>query len=261
MKQTVYHLVERGAHGSKRNLLFDYVIMVLIVLNMVSIVLDTVKSINEVWHHAFYTFELISVVIFSIEYGLRIYCAEFTYPSSSAWKSRLKFMTSTFGVIDLLAILPFYLPLILTVDVESLRLLMLMRFVRVFKINRYNHSSTLILSVIREKKGQLATTVFVTFMLMIIASVLMFYVEGKVQPEAFPNIIATFWWAISTLTTVGYGDVVPLTSVGKLISGLLAFLGLGVVALPTGIISSGFLEKSHKKHEQNYCPHCGEKIH
>jgi voltage-gated potassium channel len=260
MKQRVFRLVDRGEHGSKLNLLFDYTILTLIILNMISIVLDTVDSINQEWHQVFYAFELFSVAIFTIEYALRLYSAEFIYPARSKWISKYKFMTSTFGIIDLLAIVPFYLPLVVSMDVESLRLLLLLRFVRVFKINRYNKSTKLVFSVIKEKKGQLATTVFITMMLLITSSVLMFHVEGKVQPEAFPNIVATFWWAISTLTTVGYGDVVPLTSIGKLISGLLAFLGLGVIALPTGIISSGFLEKSRRGKKERFCPHCGEKL-
>lgn len=259
MKQRIYHLVSRGAHGSRLNLMFDYVILTLIVLNMISIVLDTVQEIRIEWHHVLYTFELVSVAIFTVEYAMRLYVSDLTHTAKTRLGSLLKFSCSTYGLIDFMAILPFYLPLFVTVDVESLRLLLLMRFVRIFKINRYTGSTKLILSVIREKKGQLATTVFIAMMLIIIASVLMYHVEGSIQPKAFPNVVASFWWAVSTLTTVGYGDVVPITSVGKLLSGMLAFLGVGVVALPTGIISSGFLEKS-KRSGAAYCPHCGEKL-
>lgn len=234
--------------------------MALIILNMVAVVIDTVQSIRVQWHHELYIFELISVVIFTLEYLMRLYVSDLTHPAKTRAGSVLRFMGSTYGIIDLCAILPFYIPLLFHIDAESLSLLLLLRFARIFKINRYNNSTNLILSVIKEKRSQLATTFFVAFILLVISSVLMYHVEGKVQPDNFPNIVAAFWWAISTLTTVGYGDVVPVTGLGKLISGLLAFLGLGIVALPTGIISSGFLEKSRDKSESRFCPHCGEEI-
>ncbi|MCB9239515.1 MAG: ion transporter [Flavobacteriales bacterium] len=260
MKKRVFQLVERGSHGSRINLLFDFAIMWLIILNMIAIVLDTVDWIYADWHYELYTFELVSVAIFTVEYVLRIYVSDLTHPAKTRLGSVLKFALSTYGIIDLLGILPFYIPLFFHTDAEALRLLLLMRFVRIFKINRYNQSSKIVMSVIRDKRGQLATTVFVAMMLVIMASVLMFFAEGEDQPEAFPNVVACFWWSICTLTTVGYGDVVPITSLGKLLSGLLAFVGLGIVALPTGIISSGFLEYNKKPKNGKYCPHCGERL-
>jgi voltage-gated potassium channel len=261
LKQKIFRLVEKGAHGSKVNLLFDYSIMTLIVLNVVALVLDTVPVIKESLGTFFRVFEVFSVAVFTIEYIMRIYVSDITYPSSNRFKSALKFTFSVFGLIDLLAILPFYLPFLIKIDLRFLRVLRLMRFMRVFKINRYNNSLTLIYSVIKEKKSELAITGFVALLILLIASFLMFDIEGNVQPDKFPNMLSCLWWAIATLTTVGYGDVYPVTGMGKFLSAVIAVLGIGLVALPTGIISAGFIDKIGKsKKEHKTCPHCGKEI-
>ncbi|MBO7598819.1 MAG: two pore domain potassium channel family protein, partial [Bacteroidales bacterium] len=153
-----------------------------------------------------------------------------------------------------------------------------LRFLRLFKITRYNNSMELIKSVMSEKRSELGVTCFVIIVVMIIASFLMFYAENKAQPEHFPNVLSCIWWSIVTLTTVGYGDVFPITGIGRFIGGVIAFLGIGLVALPTGIISAGFLEKlnqnnkdknsdkndnnncQHTSDHQKYCPYCGHKL-
>ncbi len=147
------------------------------------------------------------------------------------------------AIIDLMAILPFYLPFIIKIDLRSLRILRLVRLLRILKLNRYTKSMKVLGRVIKRKKEELIVTVFITGILMLLAASIMFYIENETQPEAFPNIIASFWWAIATLTTVGYGDIYPVTFLGKFLAGIIAFLGIGLVALPTGIISSGFIEE------------------
>jgi voltage-gated potassium channel len=261
LKHKIYHLVEKGSHGSKLNLLFDYSIMTLIVLNVVALILDTVPIIKESAGKLFWIFEVFSVTVFTIEYGMRIYVSDMMCPSSNRFKSALKFIFSILGLIDLLAILPFYLPFLIKIDLRFLRVLRLMRFIRVFKINRYNNSLTLIYSVIKEKKSELAITGFVALLILLIASFLMFDIEGSVQPDKFPNMLSCLWWAIATLTTVGYGDVYPVTGMGKFLSAIIAVLGIGLIALPTGIISAGFIDKIGKsKQEHKKCPHCGKEI-
>lgn len=167
-------------------------------------------------------------------------------------------------MIDLFAILPFYLPMLIKMDLRFLRALRLTRFLRILKVNRYNDSLNLIWTVIKEKKSELVVTGFVTFLILLLASFTMYYIEGEKQPDQFPNILATFWWAIATLTTVGYGDVYPITGLGKLISGLIAILGIGLVALPTGLISAGFMSKIENRKQNDSddekCPHCGKNI-
>jgi voltage-gated potassium channel len=261
IKQKAYHLVEKGSHGSRINILFDYFIMGLIILNVTAIILESVSTIKATTGNLFRDFEVVSVIIFSVEYLIRIYVSDLTHPSKSRLKSVLRFVFSAYGLIDLLAILPFYLPFLIKIDLRFLRLLRLMRFLRVLKLNRYNKSLKLIWEVMKEKRTEMAVTGFVTLLILLIASFLMYYIEGNAQPDKFSNILDCFWWAVATLTTVGYGDVYPITGFGKFISGLIAILGIGLVALPTGILSSGFIEKiGNKKNEVKKCPHCGEII-
>ncbi len=261
LKTKIYNLIDKGAQRSKVNHVFDYFIMGLILLNVFSIVLETLPDIEKPYHQFFKAFELFSIAVFSIEYFLRIYISDLTHPSPSRTKSVLKFMFSAYGIIDLAAILPFYLPFIIKMDLRFLRILRLMRFFRVLKLNRYNSSLNIIWEVMKEKKEELTITVTLTTLILIIASILMFYIEGDVQPDKFPNILACLWWAVATLTTVGYGDVYPVTSIGKVVSGFIALLGIGLVALPTGLISAGFMEKVNKKHQDHpKCPHCGKEL-
>lgn len=261
LKTKIYRIVEKGSHGSRFNLIFDYSIMSLIILNLIAIILDTVSSIHTTFQPVFRIFEIFSISVFSIEYLMRIYVADLTHPSTSKFRSILKFMFSVYGLIDLMAILPFYLPFLIKVDLRFLRILRLIRFVRIFKFNRYNNSLNLIWSVIKDKKTELTTTGFMAMLVIVIAAILMYYVEGEKQPQAFPNILASFWWAIATLTTIGYGDIVPITPLGKLLSGIIALLGVGLVALPTGLISAGLIEKINKRKQKAIkCPHCGKEI-
>lgn len=260
IKQKVFELVEKGAHGRKYNLLFDYTIMTLIVLSLISIILESLPDINSKYETLLYGFNTFSIIIFSIEYAMRVYVSSLSHPSKSSLRSASNFIFSTYGIIDLLAILPFFLPVLIKVDLRFLRALRLTRFLRILKLNRYNDSLNLIWSVIKEKKSELAVTGFLTFLILMIASFLMYHIEGEKQPEVFSNILESFWWAIATLTTVGYGDIYPITGLGKFISGLIAILGIGVVALPTGIIGAGFMNKIEQNKVDKKCPHCGHDL-
>ncbi|MCP5054548.1 MAG: ion transporter, partial [bacterium] len=192
-----------------------------------------------------------SVLIFTLEYAWRIWAAE----------KRSRFIFSFFGVIDLLAILPFYLPALIAVDLRFVRILRLARIFRIFKVARYAKSMRLVGQVLREKKEVLILTLFMTFLLLLVAASLMYEVEHKAQPDKFPDIFSSLWWAVATLTTVGYGDVYPVTAAGKLLSGVIAVLGIGLVALPTGIIGSGFIEiLNREKTGPVRCPKCGADI-
>ena len=255
---------------------FNYFIMTLILVNVVTMILETVKVIYEPYHTYFHAFELFVIAVFTCEYIMRILTADLAFPCGNRLKSILKYMFSFYGLIDLLAILPFYMPFT-KLDLRIVRTLRLLRFLRLFKITRYNNSMELIKSVMSEKRSELGVTCFVIIIVMIIASFLMFYAENAAQPDHFPNVLACIWWSIVTLTTVGYGDVFPVTGIGRFIGGVIAFLGIGLVALPTGIISAGFLEKLNEKHKEEnkesdtenhdehkchkqYCPYCGHKL-
>lgn len=262
VKRRTYEIIEKAQNDDKASKCFDIGILVLIVANTISIVLESFNSLSAQYFTYFRVFEMLSVVVFSGEYFLRIWTSDIGYPSSKGrMSSALKYIFSTMALIDLFAILPFYLPMIIPVDLRFLRMFRVSRLLRILKINRYTKALGLIVSVVRDKKDELVATVFVMLFMIMISSTMMYYFETEVQPDAFPNIVASFWWSIATLTTVGYGDIYPITAIGKLFAGIIAVLGIGLVALPTGIISSGFIS-AISKHDKNYekliCPHCGE---
>lgn len=260
MKQTIYRIVEKGSNGSLVNIFFDYFIICLIVLNVIAIATETISNLDPQLISGLRIFEIFSIAVFTIEFSMRVYVSDLTHPSNSRIKSAFKFIFSPFGLIDLFAILPFYIPFIIKIDLRFIRILRLVRFFRILKISRYNSTLKLIGSVIKDKKIELGMTLFVSFLILVIASFLMFHIEGSVQPDKFPNVFATLWWAIATLTTIGYGDVYPITGLGKALSSIIALLGIGLVALPTGIISAGFIEKMNKIKHPTRCPHCNKVI-
>jgi len=268
LKKKIFNLLEEGKSSrNKWNKVIDIFIISLIMLSIVEIILESFEEINLKYGTLFRIFEIFTVAIFSLEYILRIWIADLQYPDRNKISARFKFIFSTTGLIDLIAILPFYLPFFLKFDLRFIRMLRIVRLLIIFKLNRYTKAMKLIARVFKKKRIELGVTIFVTFLLMLLSSTIMYHLENEVQPDKFPNIIATFWWAIATLTTVGYGDVYPITGWGQFISGGIALLTIGLVALPTGIISAGFIEEMERKQEKsdkdlgcNCCPHCGEII-
>lgn len=264
IKNRVFEVVQVAKPGDWVSKVFDLSIILLIFINVCMVVLDTF-TLPASFKSIFSNVEVYSVIIFTIEYVLRVWTSDLLYPSLPSWKARLKFIFSAMALIDLLAILPFYLPYIIPLDLRVLRLLRLVRLFRLFKVNRYTHALSQIAAVFKNRSGQLLSSMFVVFLLMVIASVIMYNVESPVQPDKFSNAFSGMWWAIATLTTVGYGDVYPVTVLGKVLSAIIAMLGIGLVAVPTGIISAGFMEQLDKdkddaKDEKHYCPYCGKKI-
>jgi voltage-gated potassium channel len=247
----------------------DYFITSLIVLNIIMIVLESFAPLYHKYYIYFHIFDIFSVIVFTIEYILRIWVADMSYPAKTKLRSRFKYIFSPFGITDLLAILPFYLPFAMEFDMRMLRILRLMRLFRVFKLAHYSSSMRLVVTVLKEKKEELFITVFASFILLLMSASIMFHIEEAVQPDKFPNIFASLWWAVATLTTIGYGDVYPITPAGQILAAITALFGIGLVAIPTGIISMGFMEelskeKAKKKEDETeefkYCPHCGKKL-
>lgn len=238
----------------------------LIILNVVAIILESYRDIRTQYGNVLYLFEVISVVIFTLEYILRLWTAEYEkYKKPILGSNKLEFVLSKYGIIDLAAILPFYLPLFLVLDLRVLRILRLFRLMRIFKLGRLSKSLKTINSVLKETRGDLAISVFVAFVLLILSSTLMYYFESDIQPDKFQNIGQALWWSVATLTTVGYGDVYPVTGIGKLLSGVVALIGIGFVALPTSILSSAFVERVQDNRKKKVkksceCPSCGEEI-
>lgn len=266
LKNKIYRIIEEDISDSWLHKVFEGFIVGLIILNVIAIIVRSFLPGDQDSVYL-YTFELFSVIVFSIEYVLRLWTAPLKYPEYSKIKATLKFMFSAAGLIDLMAILPFYISLRLpkTIDGRIFRLLRLLRLLRVLKLTRFLDSFKMITNVVKGRKYELLITFFVAFMFMVIASTIMFELESKAQPDKFPNIISAFWWSIATLTTVGYGDVYPITGLGKCMSAIVSFIGIGLIALPTGIISSGFLEEYRNSKQiecadHETCPHCGKVI-
>lgn len=261
-KEKVLKIISADDENYLPSRIFDILIIALIILSIISIILSTFNNLpNKIVSLNAY-FEYISISIFTLEYLLRIWTADILY-NAGPIKSRLKYIFSFMAIIDLIAILPFYLSFI-TIDLRLLRMFRLFRLLRIFKLNRYTTALNSVVSVLTKKKDQLISSMFVVIILMIISSILMYYCEHDVQPDVFDNAFSGLWWAIATLTTVGYGDIYPITVAGKIISAFLALLGIGLVAVPTGIISAGFSEeleeKNNDENEIEYCPYCGKKL-
>lgn len=233
------------------NKLFNYFMLTLIIINLFVIVIDTVKTLPTNTRSILSIVDYISTIIFTIEYLLRLYTADLLYPEMSKIKAIKKYVFSGMAIIDLLSVLPFYLPFIIPVNLSVLRGLRLFRIIRLMKLNRYTSAMKNVIDVINNKKYELVSSFIVIITLMLISSILMFNIESEAQPKVFTNAFDGLWWATATLTTVGYGDIYPITLAGKILSAIIALFGIGLVAIPTGIISSGFVEKVSNNEKYN----------
>jgi voltage-gated potassium channel len=261
LRSRVYGLLHPIHSGSHTARIIELALMLLIFVNIVAIILESVPRLNASYWQAFLYIEIISVLIFTVEYLLRIWSSTENPKYADPVSGRLRYMLSTPLLIDLFAILPFYLAF-LPIDLRFIRIIRLFRLFRLLKIARYLKALNLIRDVLHEKKEQIYVSVMFIAFLLIIVSTIMFYVENKAQPDVFTSIPASMWWGIETLTTVGYGDMLPVTPLGRLLGGMISVLGIGLFALPAGILSSGLTEHMQKndKHKTKKCPHCGGDI-
>jgi len=260
IKRRVFEILE-SKFSNKSARLFTVFIITLIILNVIAVILETVEPVFDRYTQLFIAFEIFSVVVFSIEYLLRIWACNSDEKYPGKVKGRIKYALTPLALIDLMAILPFYLPVLLKLDLRFVRALRLIRFTRVFKIGRYSDALYIVGRAIKSKKEELIISVIIVFILLVLASSAMYYVENEAQPDAFSSIPHAMWWGVATLTTVGYGDIYPVTALGRVLGGMIALLGIAMFALPTGIISSAFTEEIQKKWtKKNLCPHCGKDI-
>lgn len=259
LKKRVHHLLEAGKNDDFLSWFVEIFLIVLIVLNVTCLILETVKPLHEKYETFFLYFDTFSVIVFTIEYVLRVWSITEEQQFSHPVKGRIRYIFSPIALCDLLSIIPFYLPFI-HADLRSLRLFRFLRLLRLFKIARYVRALASIKKVLIDKRHELLVSLVLMLFVLIIASTLMYFIENETQPEAFSSIPATMWWGIATLTTVGYGDIYPVTPVGKFLGGIITIVGIGLFALPAGIIASGFSEKIIKKKKPITCPHCGGEI-
>ena len=261
IKRRVYEILEVAAPGDKLSRTFDIFIITLIVLNVLAVILGTVDKISIQFSQSFRMFEILSVIIFTIEYILRVWSCTLNTNYKKSLSGRIKFILTPLALVDLFAVLPFYLPMLIKVDLRFIRAIRLIRLFRLLKLGRYSEAIKLFGRVLRAKKEELFITVFAIFILLTISSSLLYYVEHDSQPEVFSSIPEAMWWGVATLTTVGYGDIYPITSLGKFFGAIISLLGIGLFAMPAGILSAGFIEEIRKRREsETFCPHCGKKI-
>jgi voltage-gated potassium channel len=187
--------------------------------------------------------ETVTVVGFTVEYVLRVWTAEYLYPRSSQGRAKLKYVFSFNGIIDLLSFFPYYLPVVFPAGAVAFRMFRIVRILRLFRVNAYSDALSIIGDVLKRKKDQILSSVFIVLVLMIASSLCMYSLEHEAQPEVFKNAFSGFWWSVSTLLTVGYGDIYPITFAGRIFGIVITFLGVGMVAIPTGILSAGFVEQ------------------
>lgn len=244
-----------GDAASRR---FDVFILALIGTNVVAVVLESIRSVEAAFGAALAVLEACSVLVFAAEYAARLWsCVE--DPRYPGVRGRMRWALRPLSLVDLLAFLPFLLTLG-TTDMRVMRALRLLRLVRLLKLGRYLAALALLRSVVHAKRAELVMGSALTSVLLIVSSSIMYFAENQAQPDKFSSIPASMWWAICTLTTVGYGDVYPVTVLGRMAGGVLAILGVGLFALPTAILGSGLVEAVQRTRPHHDCPHCGKPV-
>lgn len=245
IKERVFEIIQPDKGNSLASRMFDRVITTLILLSVAAVFAITFNLPGKV-RMALCVVEVTASSIFTVEYALRIWTADRLYPRLSPWTARLRYLVSFMAIVDLLAILPFWLPRIFPGSMLGMRALRLVRLLRILKLNRYFDAMKSILDVVAAKRRELVGSVFFVFLLMMVSSLVMYSVEHEAQPDVFRNAFSGLWWAVSTLTTVGYGDIYPVTTIGRVFGAAIALSGVAALAIPTGIVTSGIMEGVRK---------------
>lgn len=225
---------------------YDFLNTILIVINLIVSILYTFEPVRNQYGDLLLFLEHITVITFFIDYVFRLITAKYLYKDIKESKAILKYVFSFTGIVDLLSFLPYYLPFFFPAGAIAFRMFRIIRIFRLFRVTAYYDSLNIITDVIISKRQQLLSSVFIILVLMIAASLCMYSLEHNAQPNIFTNAFSGIWWSVSTILTVGYGDIYPITTLGRLFSIIIAFLGVGMVAIPTGIISAGFVEQYTK---------------
>lgn len=225
----------------------DVFIYALIIANVVAMILESHESIKFRYGRSFYIFETLSIAIFSLEYLFRIYLGY----KEKQWKGVKQYVFSFFGLVDLISILPFYIKEFVLLDGRFLRILRLFRLTRIFKLGRGSKSLKLFVKALSNVKNELIFTLFLSVLTILFSASAIYFLENEAQPEVFSSITSSLWWATVSLATVGYGDVVPITVWGKVFASIISLVGIGVVAIPTGIISASFVEEIHSARKKD----------
>jgi voltage-gated potassium channel len=256
-RQTVHRWLDPEGRETSFEVATNAFLIALIVANVAAVILESVHAVYVRWRLAFDAFEWFSVAVFTVEYLLRVWSVTADPRYAHPLAGRLRFLLTPGALVDLAAILPAYLP-----GALDLRFARIVRLVRLLKIGRYSEPLRLFARVFRSRRDELVLIAALLLVLLVLSSSSMYVLESHAQPEAFSSIPAAMWWAMSTLTTVGYGDVIPVTPLGKAMGSFIAVLGIGIFALPAGILAAAFAEelRRQKVPAATACPHCGKSI-
>lgn len=243
IKDRLFNMVSVGVVDDRLNQGYDILSTLLLIINIATSFAMTFEDFYEAHYQLLHWAEAITVAFFAVDYVLRLITSDRLFPDKTKPQAALAYVFSGYGIIDLLSFLPYYLPVFFPAGAAVFRMFRVVRIFRLFRINAYYDSLGIISKVILSKRTQLLASVFIIFMLMLASSLCMYSVEHEAQPEVFKNAFSGIWWATSTLLTVGYGDIYPVTLMGQILGIVITFLGVGLVAIPTGIISAGFVEE------------------
>ena len=242
-RKRLYSIVETGNVGDIWSRGYDILLVAAILINLAVCVAYTFDEMELKYGPELLAVEFVTVSFFAVDYVLRLWTAKYQYPDQREGRALWKYVSSITGIIDLASFLPYFLPIFFPAGAVAFRMFRVVRIFRLFRINAYYDSLSVITSVLASKRQQLMSSVFIILVLMLGASLCMYSLEHEAQPEVFRNAFSGMWWAVSTLLTVGYGDIYPVTPMGQLFGICITFLGVGMVAIPTGIISAGFVDQ------------------
>ncbi len=245
-RRKIFKMVSVGVVDVFINQFYDVLSTSMLIVNLAITILNTYSSVREQYGYIFDAVELVTVIFFAVDYALRIYTAKCLYPTRSHPKAVIRYIFSFTGIIDFLSFFPYFMPMFFPAGAAVFKMFRVARILRLFRINAYYDSLNVITEVLLRKRQQLMSSIFIILVMMLASSLCMYSIENPVQPEVFSNAFSGIWWSVSTLLTVGYGDIYPITTAGKAMGIIIAFLGVGIVAIPTGIISAGFVEQYSK---------------
>lgn len=270
-RKRIFEIIQIGKETDFASRFFDYALTFVILLNLFVALFSTFE-VSRQFETVLCFIEEATVALFTAEYALRLWTSDYLYPRTKRKvRCAIRFALSPTGIVDLLAFAPFYFPSFFPEGMVAFRIFRIIRILGLFRVTPYQDALNVITNVLLRKKQQLISSVVLVLILMTSASLLMYGIEHSAQPDVFKNAFSGFWWATSSLLTVGYGDIYPITTAGRIVGIFLTFLGVGMVAIPTGILSAGFIEQiqelqqegvkpAGQKEKPQYCPHCGKKL-
>ena len=264
-RRRIFEIIQIAKVNDTASTIFDCFIIGSILVSIFTTICLTFNELER-WGTVLHSIETVTMICFTVELVLRLWTADFLF-NCGRIASATKYAISFNGIVEILSIVPFYLPMVFPTGIIVFRMLRVIRVLRLFQANTYSDAMSTILVVLKQKRGQIMSSLFIIFLIMLMSSLVMYEFEHIAQPDVFKNAFSGIWWSTSTLLTVGYGDIYPVTVGGKVASIIITFLGVGMVAIPTGILSAGFtmLSSQQQTSQENseellVCPHCGKQL-